>query len=274
MEEKRFDALVARLTRGLSRRNAMAALAAAVGAGQLPDHAEARRKKKKVTICRNGQTLSVTKKKKRKHLRAGDAAGPCPAPGTTSRPTTTPEPPRCQPSAPNFCARLDICVDACPGGKVFDPDSCACTCPAVSTCCSCARGSEFLCFTGVADAGACETACSGAGGTDAAFAGGNGGSAVCDFGTDSCRVTCEPEPMDCACSAGQSCCPPELGGCCPVDRPFCCPLVCCPATAPRCCGFNCCPQDATCCSSTDDCGAGEVCQGDNLAFGGCCVPAP
>lgn len=273
MEDQKFDALVARLASGLTRRGAISALAAA-GAAQLFESAEARKKKKNVKICRNGQTLSVTKKKKRKHLKPGDTAGPCPAPGTTSRPTTTSRPPRCQASAPNFCARLDFCVDACPGGKVFDPDSCACVCPAVATCCSCTRGSEFLCFQGVANAVACETACSDAGGTGATFAGGNGGSAVCDFVNDTCRVTCEPEAMACSCSAGKSCCEDVLGGCCPIDTPFCCPLVCCPATAPRCCKFNCCPKDATCCSSTDDCSAGEVCQGDNLALGGCCAPAP
>ncbi|MEZ4561527.1 MAG: hypothetical protein R2853_02155 [Thermomicrobiales bacterium] len=128
MEDRKFDALVARLASGLTRRGAIATLAAA-GAGQWLGNTEARRKNKKVKICRNGQTLSVTKKKKQKHLKPGDSAGPCPAPRTTLRPTTTPRPPRCQPSAPNFCARLDSCVDACHDGKVFDPDSCACICP-------------------------------------------------------------------------------------------------------------------------------------------------
>ncbi|MFN8675980.1 MAG: hypothetical protein U0Z70_06345 [Thermomicrobiales bacterium] len=267
MEDRHFDALVVRLARGFTRRNAIAALATAGSLSQIEDNAEARRKKKKVTICRNGQTLTVTKQKKRKHLKPGDTAGACSPPRTTT-------PPRCQPSAPNFCARLDACLKSCPSDKVFDPNSCACICPVISTCCSCTRGADFLCFPDLADAGACTAACSGAGGTDASFVGGNGGSAVCDLETDSCRVTCEPERMDCACAAGKSCCQADLGGCCPVDTPFCCPVACCPATAPLCCKANCCAVDARCCDSTDDCDAGQVCESARSGPGGCCVPAP
>lgn len=93
MDGTRWDRLLERLQRSAGRRSV---LAGAVGAGLTgsvapsPDNAPAKKKKKKkVTICRNGQTLSVTKKKKQKHLLAGDTPGACPAPGTTARPTST-----------------------------------------------------------------------------------------------------------------------------------------------------------------------------------------
>ena len=74
-----------------------------VRARTLKESANAR-KKKKVTLCRNRQTIQVTKKKKQKHLQPGDTEGPCPpparrppAPGAARRPTarspTRPRPP-------------------------------------------------------------------------------------------------------------------------------------------------------------------------------------
>ncbi|MFN8678598.1 MAG: hypothetical protein U0Z70_19635 [Thermomicrobiales bacterium] len=85
--------MVERLKRSRGRRALLAGLAGASllgGAAGLPGAASAKKKKKRATICRNGQTLSVTKKKKQKHLLPGDTLGACPAPGsTTSHGSTT-----------------------------------------------------------------------------------------------------------------------------------------------------------------------------------------
>lgn len=92
MDRTAFDQLAHRLS-GTARRRALLAGLATVGlAGGVaaaPDAATAKKKKKKTTICRNGQTLSVVKKKKQKHLKPGDTAGACPAASTTARPGTT-----------------------------------------------------------------------------------------------------------------------------------------------------------------------------------------
>lgn len=93
MDGTTWERLVERLQRSAARRSLLAGVAGAGllgGAALPPDNAWAKkRKKKKVTICRNGQTLSVTKKKKQKHLLPGDTPGACPVPGTTARPTST-----------------------------------------------------------------------------------------------------------------------------------------------------------------------------------------
>ena len=69
MDGTAWDQLVERLTLSRGRRSLLAGLAGAGlmgGATPGPETAIAK-KKNKVTICRNGQTLSVTKKKKQKH---------------------------------------------------------------------------------------------------------------------------------------------------------------------------------------------------------------
>ncbi len=97
MESTVWDRLVERLRLSRGRRSLLAGLAGAnlIGGAGLPTDATAKKKKKKATICRNGQTLSVTKKKKQKHLRPGDTLGTCPPSGTTSKPTSTTAGPVC-----------------------------------------------------------------------------------------------------------------------------------------------------------------------------------
>ena len=275
MEQTRFDTLTRNLAHGLTRRGAIAALAALTGAGRaISDDAEAKRKKKKVTLCRNRQTITVTKKKKQKHIQPGDTEGPCPPPSPPPGPPVGPPPgppptPRCAASKPNFCARLDACLEDCPAGKEFDSDSCACVCAQATTCCRCERGAEFLCFQNIAKSADCAAACFAAGGQQPGFLGADGSSAVCDFANDTCMTTCTAEPMTCpassplpTCEAGRSCCPAGAGvGCCFVDFPVCC-------------GEICCLSGVDCCTNDTDCGAGRVCGKIQGKDGGCCGDAP
>lgn len=94
MDGATWERLVERLRLSHGRRSLLAGLAGASligGVVGLPEGAIAKKKKrkKKTAICRKGQTLSVTKKKKQKHLLPGDTPGKCPAPGTTSKPGST-----------------------------------------------------------------------------------------------------------------------------------------------------------------------------------------
>lgn len=80
MDASRFDAMTTRLGAYLSRRRGVGALVAlGLGAPLLPEATEAGKKKKKVTLCLNGQTVKVKKKKKSSFLRQGATPGACPA---------------------------------------------------------------------------------------------------------------------------------------------------------------------------------------------------
>jgi hypothetical protein len=113
MDREMFDALARRLALVPSRRGVLRAGAGALVALTLPALARDRhptavaaRKKKKKTVCHNGQTISVKKKAVKGHLAHGDTAGPCPA----ARPFTCPTGFEscggercCPPSAPTCC---------------------------------------------------------------------------------------------------------------------------------------------------------------------------
>ena len=81
MDSSSFDRLVRVIGAGASRRGVLhSAFATVVGLGalSLPGAEVAEAKKKKVTICHSGQTLKVSKKSKKKHLKHGDTLGACP----------------------------------------------------------------------------------------------------------------------------------------------------------------------------------------------------
>jgi hypothetical protein len=80
MDGSTFDTLARSLSRSPSRRDVLqllagSALGGLVALGALPVDAK---KKPKVTLCHNGQTISVSKKAKKKHLKHGDGLGACP----------------------------------------------------------------------------------------------------------------------------------------------------------------------------------------------------
>ena len=126
MDANRFDIVTRTLAHGRSRRDILAALAVLAETGVSPvREAEARKKKKPVTICRNGQTLSVTKKKKQKHLQPGDTEGPCPPlappvsppPGPPPGPPPPPPPPTCPDVLPS--ADLQAAINAAESGSTL-----------------------------------------------------------------------------------------------------------------------------------------------------------
>ena len=82
MDAERLETLLRSLSETPSRRGALrllfaSALGGLITVGALPTVAK---KKQKVTLCHNGQTISVSKKAKKKHLKHGDAVGPCQPP--------------------------------------------------------------------------------------------------------------------------------------------------------------------------------------------------
>ena len=85
MDADHFDAWLRSLTASASRRGALGAMSGLLAglAGGVPGLASlapdaAAKKKKKVTLCHRGQTITVSKKAKKKHLKHGDSLGACP----------------------------------------------------------------------------------------------------------------------------------------------------------------------------------------------------
>jgi hypothetical protein len=217
MDGSRFDAFSRSLVTSPSRRGALRLLAGSALSGLLtwdPQSADAK-KKPKVTLCHQGQTISVSKKAKKKHLKHGDTLGACaPAP---------PPGPRCpQPAAPHFCASANTCVPACPSGAIFDAASCTCVCTAPSACCQCANGA---CFQGpeVATDEACSDKCRSVESSNQNWESAQGETyertVVCSAAgrcTETCRaVTCGTAnacTASAACVGGGQCFQPDGGG--------------------------------------------------------------
>lgn len=123
METTRFDHLTRSLTSGGTRRGLLARLAVVpLGAGVLAlpgGPAVARKRKKKVTICQDGQTLQVKKNQVKKRLKQGATKGAC------SPTPPPPTPPECAADRP--CTAGKLCVDGackvcdvCASGCAYD----------------------------------------------------------------------------------------------------------------------------------------------------------
>lgn len=145
MDAKRFDSLARLLVSTTHRRGALRLLSVsapgsvlAVGVGA----AGAKKRKKKVTLCHEGQTIIVGKKAKKKHLRHGDTPGACPT-STTTQPPCVPESQattcagaRCGTARNNNCGEAVACN--CPTGQMcLANGSCARPCTQVSQCAPC-----------------------------------------------------------------------------------------------------------------------------------------
>jgi hypothetical protein len=254
MDGLRFDALTRALSRATSRRSALAAaLAGLLTLGSV----EAKRRK--VTLCHNGQTLSVRRRAKRKHLRHGDTLGPCPEPVVC---------PPGQKSCQGRCIAANQCCTAtdCPtiAALVCAEQRCISgSCTTVNT----ANGERGPRCSGVQEVcqdGQCVCVPDCNGGTTCATGDGCGGTCTCNdasFCNEGVCVACDPP-----CPAGQRCvhgtctcdpfnntCPNEVDGQCTcgafVATPF----------AAACVDRNsACDLDKPC-DTNEDCPVGSVC---------------
>lgn len=125
MDGSRFDTLTRSLAEPRSRRgvNRLLGGLAMGGPFTLLGVHEGAAKKKKVTLCHQGQTISVSRKAKKKHLKHGDTLGACPT-----------------------------CVPTC-NGATCGSDGCGgtCSCPSGQTCLvngSCALPCTVTCGEG------------------------------------------------------------------------------------------------------------------------------
>jgi hypothetical protein len=168
-------------------------------------------KRKKVTLCHNGQTLSVRRRAKKKHLRHGDTLGPCPP--VDCPPGQKPCQGRCI-AANQCCTAADcptnagrvcqdgqcVCVPDCNGGTTCDTgDGCGGTC----TCSDAAFCNEGVCV-------ACNPSCP--------------AGQRCVHGTCTCdpfNNTC-PNDVDGQCTCGAFVATPFAAAC--VDRNSACDL--------------------------------------------------
>ena len=116
MDGWEFDALArqlsARADRRLVARTLAAGLAATLGL-YIEQPAEAKKhKKKKITICHNGQTIKVSKKSLKAHLADGDTIGACPSTPTCTSGQTT-----CTAAQGGGCCDADF-PQCCPPNRI------------------------------------------------------------------------------------------------------------------------------------------------------------
>ena len=175
-----------------------------------------KKNKKKVTLCHDGQTITVAKKAKKKHLKHGDTLGPCP-----ETPACTPNPDpctgrvcgtvdngcgvqvQCGPNngacaAPNECQEAGVCTNAgqCTYADKTDDTPCGmnkCNNTCQSGVCT---GTPVVC----PDDNPCEVN-------------------TCDPNTGACSATpvvCDDAPE---CQTGPGVCDPQTGTCTYADEP-------------------------------------------------------
>jgi hypothetical protein len=158
MESSRFDRLARAIGAPHTRRTAAALLATLVAVPLAGHPPAAAKKKKKVTLCLNGSTITVPRKKKGNFLKQGATPGACPPGGAPQGcPAGTK---RCKGAciaAGACCTTSDcdpclreVCIDGaceCPGGMARDGDgvcsifiSCASAGQTVSSLAHCCSG--------------------------------------------------------------------------------------------------------------------------------------
>ncbi|MFN8662089.1 MAG: hypothetical protein U0075_09380 [Thermomicrobiales bacterium] len=263
--QREFDDLAVSLATGQSRRGTLKKLllgavgipAVAVGTLGLPG-AEAKKKKhkhkhknkKKVTLCHNGQTITVSKKAKKKHLKHGDTLGPCNTPACT--PDTNPCGNRECGSVDNGCG-VDVSCGECTAPEICNSNTGQCGCTPDQDPC------------GGRECGSVDDGCG-----QQVACGPNGG--ACS-GSDTCnnagQCVCTPDPNACA---GRECGSVDDGCGTPVQCGTCTSPETCDAGTGQC---VCVPNPDACsgreCGSVDNgCGQQVQCGVNN----GDCPTAP
>lgn len=149
VDGKQFDRVIRSLHVAAPRRRALVLLLG--GALGLAGHAhsDGKGKKKKVTLCLNGQTMSVKKNKKRSLLGQGATQGACaaspPPPPRPGSPPTSPPPIPPPPPGPS-------CADGIKNGTETDVD-CGGSCQRCGTARICLRDAD--CLSGYCASGRC-----------------------------------------------------------------------------------------------------------------------
>ena len=147
MDSKRFDALLRSLSHTPSRRNALSLLAGSALGGLLTlggGSVEAKnggrgkskgknKKGKKVTLCHQGKTITVSRSAQKAHLAQGDTIGRCP---TTDHPSGL------------------TCADGITNGSETDVDCGGGTCPRCAIGKTCASRND--CASARCDGGTCK----------------------------------------------------------------------------------------------------------------------
>src|SRR5687767_10573694 len=210
MDGARFDSLSralvdARSRRGLARLLGTLTLGGILTAGTIPTAAKKggkgkgkgkNKKGKKVTICHNGQTITVSKSALKGHKKHGDSEGPCP-----------PCVPRC--ATTNPCG-ADGCGSSCStcGGSTTCQNG-QCRCPDGRSPC----GPNAVCCTGE-DICLSSGACGPCVGIFSTFPSSPDGS-TCGTSADCCQTDAEGNPAEIRCASddvGDRTCAVPVGG--------------------------------------------------------------
>jgi hypothetical protein len=238
MDAPQFDRLTRYLQPDLpSRRGLLRVLLASIGTMITQPAFSAGAKPKKVTLCHRRQTVSVSKKAKRKHLKHGDTPGPCPP---------APPPGGCTPS--------------CEGKRCGEPDRCG------GTCTACADGKR--CQNGQCVVDPCTPSCAGK------TCGQDDGCGVACITQAGCAAgqVCSPQGQceaEMSCPAGQIWCPGTdycaAGDCCSDFGGG-------AVSSGTLCGDVC--VHAICCAvgGPAPSGSGSCCGGVTPQGGSCCLP--
>lgn len=175
MDADQFDTLATHITTHLSRRRSLGILGAfgIASVGLVDEVAGKRKKKKKVTLCVNGQTMKVPKKKRGSYVSQGATPGACVPSGGT-----------------NICTTSAQCV----GGQICLGGMCLAVCQAATDCPSDAAG-QCTC-----EAGLCTSP------TPQAITSTVGGCAACPPGTARCVVEAMGNSCFPACGKPYPCC--------------------------------------------------------------------
>lgn len=198
MDSSQFDRVVRSWSDGTPRR-AVLGLLAASAVGLVSEEASlAKGRKKKVTLCLSGQTLSVKKSKKGSFLNQGATLGACasspPPPGSPPAipPPTSPPPP--PPPGPN-------CRDGIKNGVETAIDCGGPDCPRCANGQTCQQGRD--CRSGICQGGACRIC------TNDSQCGNNPSVCFCALAAGHCvsnlPLSDAPFRNDCDCAAGQTC---------------------------------------------------------------------
>ena len=181
VDANQFDALATRFTTQLIRRRSVGLLSLVGLTGtSLSDEAEGKpRKRKKVRLCLNGETITVPRKKKGGYLSQGATQGACVALSCPTGQT------RCGSACVNLSsdhAHCGACSSPCGAGQACSAGLCVCTpasCPN-----GCCNGTNCLSGDSATSCGRAGNACDACPGVEACSDG------VCQGCSSTCTAGC------------------------------------------------------------------------------------